>query len=145
MDLHRQTRRGVPGDVVVDDLDARVVGFEPDGHVAGRGEQGDVSAGRVVVPEGAVGEIEWMERAVLLGEEDEIVTVQMDRVGDADESPVFQGLLIGALSRRDDQIDPIVLGVVFCYQGLVGIGKIRGPVVILDVVDGWVAKLQPHG
>ena len=47
-DLERQPAGSMPGDMAVQDPDARVVGLEGDGNVAALGQEDDVSAGRVV-------------------------------------------------------------------------------------------------
>lgn len=68
----------MPRDVAVQEPDARVVGFESDGDVAGAGEEGNVSTGRVVVVEHAVCEVGFVEGDGLLGENHEVVAVEMD-------------------------------------------------------------------
>ncbi len=68
----------MPRDVAVQEPDARVVGFEGDGDVAGAGEEGYVSTGRVVVVEHAVCEVGFVKGDDLLGENYEVVAVEMD-------------------------------------------------------------------
>ena len=71
----------MPSNVAVEEPDARVVGAEGDGNVAGAGEEGDVAAGRVFVVELSVGEVGCVEGDGLLGEDDEVVAVEVDLVG----------------------------------------------------------------
>ena len=68
----------MPCDVAVQEPDARIVGFEGDGDVAGAGEEGDVAAGRVLVVEFSVGEVGLVEGNGLLGEYYEVVAVEVD-------------------------------------------------------------------
>ena len=68
----------MPCDVAVQEPDARVVGFEGDGDVAGAGEEGYVSTGRVLVVEHTVCEVGFVEGNGLLGENHKVVAVEMD-------------------------------------------------------------------
>ena len=128
----------------MDDPDARVVSLESNGNVARRGEQDDVPARRVIVAKGAVKDILGVEVAVLLGEEDKVVTVQVDRMGHGYEGAVFHGGCAGAVAGGNYKVDPIIFAVVFRDQGLIDRGEV-GDAVVLDVIDGWIAKIQPHG
>lgn len=85
-----------------------------------------------------------MEVAVLLGEEDEVVTVRVDRMGHGDELAVSHGMFVRAVSRRNDEVNPIILAVIFSCQSLVRERIIR-VVFVLDVVDGWLGRqVQPE-
>ena len=68
----------MPRDVAVQQPGARVLGFESDGDVSGTGEEGYVSTGRVPVVELAVCEVGFVERDGLLGENYEVMAVEMD-------------------------------------------------------------------
>ena len=68
----------MPRDVAVQEPDAWVVGFEGDSEVAGAWKEGDVSTGRVFVVEHAVCEVGFVEGDDLLGEDYEVVAVEMD-------------------------------------------------------------------
>ena len=68
----------MPRDVAVQEPDTRVVDFESDGDIADAGEEGYVSTGRIVVVEHAVCEVGFVEGYSLLGENHEVVTVEMD-------------------------------------------------------------------
>ena len=68
----------MPRDVAVQEPDARIVGFERDGDVSGAGEEGYISTGRVLVVEHAVCEVGFVEGDGLLGENYEVMAVEMD-------------------------------------------------------------------
>ena len=65
--LQRQPAARMPRDMAVHDPDAGIVGPERHYHVALCRQESDVAAGRVVVFEGAVGEVVGVEGAVFLG------------------------------------------------------------------------------
>ncbi len=120
-DLQREAGRGVPGDMAMQDPEAGVIGAEADGHVAVLGQESNIAARRVVVLEGAVGQVVQVEGPRLLGEKDEVVSVQMHGVGKRQENAFALGdLLRRALARHDD-VDPIVFGEVVgdhgCFVG----------------------------
>lgn len=71
----------MPSNVAVQEPDAGVVGAEGDGDVAGAGQEGDVAAGRVFVVEFSVGEVGCVEGDGLLGEDYEVVAVEVDLGG----------------------------------------------------------------
>ena len=71
----------MPRDVAVQEPDAGVVGFEGDGDVAGAGEEGYVSTRRVFVVKHTVYEMGFIEGDGLLGEDYEVVAVEMDLGG----------------------------------------------------------------
>lgn len=68
----------MPRDVAVQEPDARIVGFECDGDVPGAREEGYISTGRVLVVELAVCEVGFVEGDGLLGENYEVMAVEMD-------------------------------------------------------------------
>lgn len=78
--LHAQALAGVPRDVAMDEPGARVVEQERNGEVSARGEGGDVAAHGVLGVELGVRQVEL---AGLLGEDPEVVAVEVDGVVEA--------------------------------------------------------------
>ena len=91
--------------------DAWVIGSEGDGYVACSGEEGYVAPGGVVVVEEAVCEVGFVEGDGLLGEDGEVVAVEVD-LGFAlgkGRGWIFWGLEGGKerMSLRDERLGRI--------------------------------------
>ncbi len=140
-DLQRKAGGGVPCDVAMQNPEPRIVRPEADCHVPILGQQRHVTARRVVVLEGAVDEIVGMEGSRLLGKKNEVMPVQMHRVGKGEKQASARGNLLRRALASHDDVDPIVFGEVMrdhrCFVGT--------PRVVADVVDGWVSEVEPHG
>lgn len=136
--LQRKPGRSVPGDVAVVGPDTRVVRLERDGDVAASRQQHAVAAGRVVPFERAVGQVVLVEGPMLLGNHDEVVSVQVDRVRERDEAAADLFVLV-TVGGQDD-VDPLVFLVVLIDDGV--LGRVEG--LLLHVIDGWVAEIEPH-
>lgn len=118
-----------------------VVRFEGHGHIAVAGQEGDITTWGVVVLEGAIGNVIRVEGTVLLGDEYEVVAVEMHGVGDGDEDASAGGdLLLGALSSHDE-VDPVLRVVVLGDESVLWV--VEG--VVVQMVDQGVGEVEPHG
>ena len=120
----------------------RVVCAEGDGDVPAKWEESDVAARWVLVSEdGRVARVgERIVRPVLLGEQEEIVAVEVDWVGERDEGAVWEEVGRVAWLAFNYQVDPGVGGVVGEDEG--GLGCEGG---VFEVVDGGVGEVEVHG
>lgn len=138
-ELHAETHADMPGDVAMHEPRAWVVRLEGDHHPAAGRKHGDISADRVVEVEvgvssgcirsGAVGDwrVAVEEGAVTNAEEEEVVTVKVDRMGE--EVVVL-----------NDPPGPFVLGV-----ELHNVGSLHESVILLgDVGEGGLVPLDIH-
>ncbi|TKW55332.1 hypothetical protein CTA1_12764 [Colletotrichum tanaceti] len=122
-ELHREALGGVPADVAVHQPGARVVRVPGHDEVAGGRQHGGVAAGRVVRLERHVARV----GPLALGEDPEVVAVQVDGVRDGE----------GGL---DDEVDPLV-GLVELDDGLL---LLPGLVAVDDGLEGRVAPVDEH-
>lgn len=136
-DLECQARRGVPGDMAMHDPDTRVVGFEPNRDISFGREERDVTTWWVVVVEGTIGQMCRRVRTVLLSENDEVVAVQMHRMGEFEKGFGFHSFVNRRAVHRDDQIDPVIYLMVLGNQTILGRIE-RG---VADIIDGRVREI----
>jgi hypothetical protein len=80
--LKRHTRPGMPADVAVKKPCARIVSLVGDNQVAHRGEHGGVASRRIIC---VVCGVCWVEGTRALGENGEVVAMEMDRVSSLDD------------------------------------------------------------
>ena len=114
-DLDGHTGRRVPRNVAMHNPDTRIVGLEPDGEIAATGEQHGVAPWWVLVVEGPVREIFHPEIPTFLGQNHEIVAVQVDGVGNGDVHVLVLRQLLWRMNVQDD-VDPVFFGVVLGDQ-----------------------------
>lgn len=79
--LAKLTSGSVPSDVAVQQPDAGVVWLEGDGDVTAGGHEHHVPSGRVDEVEALVA-VDWVEGGLVLGEDDYVHPVPVQRVGD---------------------------------------------------------------
>lgn len=120
---------------------SRIIRLEGDGDVSIARHEDDIPARWIVVLESAIREIVRMESAVLLCEQHKVVPVQMHWVCDGDEMLVVSHQLRGVADRGHDDVDPVALVVVFRDEGVFRVVPAR----VAEVVDQWVAEVEPHG
>lgn len=131
----------MPGDMAMQDPETGVIRAESDCEISVRWKQSDVSARRVVVVEDTVGQVVWCVASVLLSEDGEVVTVEMHGMSGFDEGFGLQCLAERVTAHRYDHVDPVILFVVFCNQAVF----FRVERVVVEVVDGRVREIEPHG
>ena len=117
---------------------ARVVGLEADDQVPVHGQHGHVPARRVLRAEGVVA---CVEGGAALGQDDEVVPVQVDRVCGGDGAAV-RGVDEGK-EAFDDEVDPVGVGAVD-GDGSVGGGEGGGAVGRAAEDGGRVGEAR-HG
>ena len=82
-----------------------------------------------------------MEISSLLRQDNEVVAVEMYRMGDSHETPLTRGDLLGGSLCGDDEVNPGVFLMGLIYDSVfIGV-----PGEVVDVVDGGIAEFEPHG
>ena len=106
-ELQRQARARVPSDMAMHEPYPRVVGLKSDDQVPIDRQHGDVPPRRIL---GNDGIIACIERVAALGEDDEVMPVQVDGMRGRD------GVAVRSIAERkdalNDEVDPIIIGTV---------------------------------
>ena len=139
-DVDAQSRGCMPCNVTMQDPQPRVVGPKRHGHVAIRRHQGRVSSRWILVLEGAVPDVVGVEGSAFLRDQDEIMAMEMHRVGQGKEDALALCVVLSGAVNAHDHVNPVLSGIVFGDKAVLG----RIVIFVAQVIDEWIGQIEPH-